>query len=75
MDVRLELKQSLVLTKDEWRLISKALRGALKPGPEQEEAFELQKKMHRLKHEWLKQTIAESQKVIDNIDKAETEDV
>ena len=70
MDVRIEQKITISISKAEWLLISKALRQVLKP-VEAQDALELQEAMHRQRHEILAQTIMESQKVIDNIDRKE----
>jgi hypothetical protein len=70
MDVRLEQKLTIIVSKAEWLLISKALRRVLKP-VEVDAAMELQVLMHRQRHEILRQSFAESQKVIDNIDHPE----
>ena len=71
MNVRFVWTFSLSLSKEEFRLISKALRGALRD-EDKEPALELQKKMLRDKHEILRQAINESQKAIDNIDATES---
>ena len=68
MDVRMEQKITIGVSKAEWLLISKALRGVLKPA-EVPAALELQVSMHRQRHAILEQMHAESQKVIDNIDR------
>jgi hypothetical protein len=73
MDIRVTWTFRLVLTKQEFRILSKALRGALRTGEEQAEALELQKRMLRTKHDVLRQAFAESQKAVDNIDAAELE--
>jgi prefoldin subunit 5 len=71
MDMRVSWTFRLDLTKEELRLVSKALRGALRTPEERAEALELQKRMLRTKHEALRHALAESQKAIDNIDAAE----
>jgi hypothetical protein len=75
MDVRVAWSFNLNLSKEEWRLVSKALRGVLKPGDETEDALDLQKRMLRSKHEILRQALGESQKAIDNIDSEECKDL
>lgn len=75
MDVRIEQKITVSISKAEWLLISKGLRGVLKPGPEAAEALDLQERMHQQRHAILVQTLSESQKVIDNIARGTSEDL
>ena len=71
MDMRVSWTFRLDLTKEEFRIVSKALRGALTKPEDSEAALELQQRMLRTRHEMLRQALAESQKAIDNIDAAE----
>lgn len=74
MDMRVTWSFRLDVDKHEFRILSKALRGALRTDEERAEALELQKRMLRTKHEVLQQALAESQKAIDNIDATEATD-
>lgn len=74
MDMRVTWSFRLDVDKHEFRILSKALRGALRTDEERAEALELQKRMLRTKHEVLRQAFAESQKAIDNIDATEAID-
>ena len=71
MDMRVSWTFRLDLTKEEFRVVSKALRGALTKPEDREAALELQQRMLRTRHEVLRQALAESQKAIGNIDAAE----
>jgi hypothetical protein len=71
MDLGLVLSYRLVLSPDELRIVSKALRGTLKPGEEADAAAELQRKLLREKHRQLQQALREAQKAVDHIDAAE----
>jgi len=71
MDMRVTRTFRLDLTKEEFRVVSKALRGALRTQAERDAALELQKRMLRTKHDVLRQALGESQKAIDNIEAAE----
>lgn len=71
MDFRVTWIFRLDLTKDDFRLVSKALRGALSTDEEKAAALELQKKMLRDKHATLLQALAESQKAMENIEAVE----
>lgn len=68
--IKTERQYVVSLTKREFLVISKALRGTLKP-EELEEARALQVALAVAKHEILKQELNESQKLMDNIE-AET---
>jgi hypothetical protein len=72
MDVGLVLNYRIVLSPDEVRIVSKALRGTLKSGEEAAAAAELQKKLLREKHKQLQQALREAQKAVDHIDAAES---
>jgi len=69
MDTQMQVTYHLVIRGDEFRLLSKALRGILDEA-DKAKAIELQEKMLRDKHEWLRQQLESSQKNIDNIDAA-----
>jgi hypothetical protein len=73
MNTRLHITYRLEFTVDEFRLVSKALRGALDVA-ERPVALALQERMLRDKHEFLRQQLESSQKAIDNIDAAARED-
>jgi vacuolar-type H+-ATPase subunit E/Vma4 len=73
VDFRISWMFRLDLTKEEFRLVSKALRGTL-AAADQPAALELQKKLLRERHKCLSQALNESQKAIDNIEAAESED-
>ena len=64
--VKTERQFILVLTKHEFLIIGKALRGTLKPD-EAQEAAELQVALAKAKHSALEHELHESQKLIDNI--------
>lgn len=66
MEVRIPIRYSLQLERDEFLLISKALRGTLTE-EEKPIALQLQEKMLRDKHNQLNDMLAQSQKAIDNI--------
>lgn len=73
MDLHVTWSFRLDLTKAEFRILSKALRGALRTDEERTAALELQKQMLRTKHEVLRQALGESQKAINNIEAAESD--
>lgn len=66
-DTRVHWTYSITVSKEEFLLISKALRGNLKP-EEMQAALELQEALVRQKHAVLQQALSESQKVISNIE-------
>jgi hypothetical protein len=68
METKIHWTYALHLSKDEFLIVSKALRGTLKDGLEKEAALALQEKMVRQKHEILEQALDESAKVITNIE-------
>jgi hypothetical protein len=67
MDVRVTWSFNLILTKEEFVLVSKALRGALVKEDEKALAIQLQEKMVEQKHSILEQALGESAKTIANI--------
>lgn len=69
MEFRMPFRYSLQLERDEFLLITKALRGTLTV-EEKELAVALQEKMMLDKHHMLLQTLEESQKTVDNINKS-----
>lgn len=72
MDTQITATYHLVIRGDEFRLLSKALRGILSD-EDKPKALELQIKMLQDKHAWLKQQMESSQKNIDNIEAASIE--
>lgn len=70
MDVRIMNTFRIDFSKDEFLLVSKALRGTL-DAEERQAAQELQKRMLRARHQLLHHLLSESQKAIDNVDAAE----
>jgi hypothetical protein len=67
MEVRVTWSFNLVLTKEEFLIVSKALRGALLKDEEKALAVQLQEKMVEQKHTILEQALGESAKTIANI--------
>lgn len=67
MDMRVTWKYTLDLTKDEFLIVSKALRGTLKD-EEKAIALALQERMVLQKHTMLQQALDESAKVLINIE-------
>jgi hypothetical protein len=70
MDFRAVTLFRVELTGDEFRLVSRALRGALRGADEEAAALALQEKMLRARHVALAQQLTESQKAMENIDAA-----
>jgi hypothetical protein len=66
MEVRTTWSYTLILSKEEFLLVSKALRGALKES-EKNPAAQLQEKMVEMKHAVLQQALEESSKTMENI--------
>ena len=64
--VKMTREYILVLSKREFLLVGKALRGTLKP-EEAQEALDLQVALARAKHTVLEQELGESQKLMNNI--------
>jgi len=64
--LKMERTFVLTLTKREFLIVGKALRGTLKPD-ELQEALALQESLARAKHMVLEQELHESQKLINNI--------
>ncbi len=67
MELELDLAYTLKLSRQELLLISKALRGVLKP-EELEAAQELQKRMAALRHKRFEHMLHESKKLMDNLE-------
>ncbi len=67
MELELDLAYTLKLSRQELLLISKALRGVLKP-EELEAAQELQKRMAALRHKQFEHMLHESKKLMDNLE-------
>ena len=67
-DTRVSWTYTLYVSKEEFLLVSKALRGNLKES-EKAEALALQESLVRQKHTILQQALDESAKVIANIEK------
>ena len=63
----------LVLSADELRLVSKALRGLLKSEKELAEALALQERIMRQRAANLRQAVEEAEKTVANIDAAHEE--
>lgn len=74
MEVSIAWTYALKLSKAEWILISKALRGALRP-EDASDAAELQKKMVREKAAILEQALGEASKAVRNVEAAESASV
>lgn len=72
METRLMVLYRLSLDGDEFRLVSKALRGLL-TDDEKPAALELQAKMLREKHKQITNMLKESQKAMDHIEEAENQ--
>jgi len=71
MELDVDLTFTLKLNRQEFLLVSKALRGALKP-EELEAAQELQKRMVTLRHKQFEHMLRESQKLMGNLDSTDT---
>lgn len=67
METKIHWTYALHVTKEEFLLISKALRGNLKDGEEKTAALALQEKMVTQKHDILEQALDEAAKVLVNI--------
>jgi hypothetical protein len=71
MDVRVEIKYRLDLSRDEWLVVSKALRTFADELPRDEDreiAAKLQEQMLTQKHNVLSQMTAEASKAVGNIE-------
>ncbi|MFA6234747.1 MAG: hypothetical protein WC824_11295 [Bacteroidota bacterium] len=71
MDFKLEVSFRMDLTVEEFRLVSKALRGKLGPDEELKLAENLQRKMITERHNAYEHMLRESQKAMDNLAKSE----
>jgi hypothetical protein len=69
MDVKVEVKYRIDLNRDEWLLVSRALRGLLTPNDEAS-ARALQEQMLVQKHNILSQMAEEADKAVGNVAKA-----
>lgn len=69
--LKTERQYTIVLSKQEYLLVGKALRGTLKEA-EKPQAHDLQVALAKARHTMLEHELHESQKLIDNIDDKET---
>lgn len=67
MELDVDIAFTLKLSRQELLIISKALRGALKP-EELEAAQELQRRLVTLRHKQLEHMLHESKKLMDNLE-------
>lgn len=70
METRIMLSYRLTLDADEFRILSKALRGNL-TGKDEADALQLQIKMMRVKHKQIMSMMKESERAMNNIAAAE----
>ena len=68
--IKTERSFTIILSKREFLIVGKALRGSLKES-ERAEALDLQKALARARHTILEQELHESQKLVDNIEAEE----